>query len=186
MAAPTALTEHPTVKDRPMRTSRRIRRTIVTAAALSLLAAAASVVSATAEEIPEPSYTVAVSSTQVSLGQTVQVTVTASDIQDLYAYDLTIEFDPASFVYLPGSAESGTSGVTVDDPSTAGVRVVHTKLGTSPAASGDVVVLATVTLRAKGTGVTAVDVSSLVSVATDKATTTVADVGSAGVTVTTN
>ena len=185
MAAPTALIENPTAKDRPMRTSRRIRRTIVTAAALSLLAAAASVVSATAEEIPEPSYTVAVSSAQVSLGQAVQVTVTASDIQDLYAYDLTIEFDPASFVFMPGSAESGTSGVTVDDPSPAGVRVVHTKLGTSPAASGDVV-LATVSLRAKGTGVTTVDVSSLVSVATDKATTTVADVGSAGVTVTTN
>jgi hypothetical protein len=43
-----------------------------------------------------------------------------------------------------------------------------------------------VTLRAKGTGVTTVEVHSLVSVATDKSTTSVSDVGSAEVTVTTN
>ncbi|HEX6231659.1 MAG TPA: cohesin domain-containing protein [Jiangellaceae bacterium] len=166
-----------------MRTSRS-RRTIIIAT-LGLLAASASVTVATAEETPEPTYTVAVSSAQVSLGETVEVAVTASDVQDLYAYDLAIEFDPASFVYMPGSAESGTSGVTVDNPSRSSVRVVHTKLGTSPAANGDVL-LATVTLRAKGSGVTTLDVSSLVSVATDKTTTTASDVGSAEVTVTTN
>lgn len=167
-----------------MRTS-RTRRTVIFVATLGLVAASGSVVAATAEEIPEPSYTVAVSSAEVTLGETVDVTVTASDLQDLYAYDLTIEFDAASFVYMPGSAESGTSGMTMDDPSPSSVRVVHTKLGTSPAASGDVV-LATVTLRAKGTGVTTVDVPSLVSVATDQTTTTASDVGSAEVTVTTN
>jgi hypothetical protein len=158
-----------------MRTS-RTRRTVI-AATLGLLAAGASVAVATAEETPQPTYTVAVSSPELTLGE--------SDVQDLYAYDLTIEFDPAVFVYLPNSAASGTSGVTVDYPSPSSVRVVHTKLGTSPAASGEVV-LATVTLRAKGTGVTTVDVSSLVSVATDKTTTTVSNVGSAEVTVTTN
>jgi hypothetical protein len=166
-----------------MRTS-RTRRTVI-AATLGLLAAGASVAVATAEETPQPTYTVAVSSPELTLGESVEVTVTASDVQDLYAYDLTIEFDPAVFVYLPNSAASGTSGVTVDYPSPSSVRVVHTKLGTSPAASGEVV-LATVTLRAKGTGVTTVDVSSLVSVATDKTTTTVSNVGSAEVTVTTN
>jgi hypothetical protein len=165
-----------------MRTS-RIRRTVI-AATLGLLTAGTSVV-ATAEETPQPTYSVAVSTAQVALGETVEVTITASDVQDLYTYDLTIEFDPALFVYMPGSAESGTSGVTVDDPAPSSVRVVHTKLGTSPAASGEVL-LATVTLRAKGTGVTTVEVPSLVSVATDKSTTTVSDVGSAEVTVTTN
>lgn len=184
MAARIANTRKPTAKDRPMRTSRRTRRTVIAAATLGLLAAGASMVSATAEEIPEPTYTVAVSSADVTLGEAVEVTVTASDVQDLYAYDLTIEFDPAAFVYLPNSAVSDTSGVTVDYPAPSSVRVVHTKLGTSPAASGEVV-LATVTLLAKGTGVTMVKVSSLASVATDKTTTTVSDVGSAEVTVTT-
>ena len=163
-----------------MRTS-HTRRAVI-AAALGLLAAGTSV--AVAEETPQPTYTVAVSSADVTLGEPIEVTVTASDIQDLYAYDLTIEFDPAAFVYLPNSAVSDTSGVTVDYPAPSSVRVVHTKLGTSPAASGEVV-LATVTLLAKGTGVTMVEVSSLASVATDKTTTTVSDVGSAEVTVTT-
>lgn len=159
----------------------RTRRTVITTA-LGLLAAGTSL--AVAEETPQPTYTVAVSSADVTLGEPIEVTVAASDVQDLYAYDLTIEFDPAAFIYLPNSTVSGTSGMTVDYPAPSSVRVVHTKLGTSPAASGEVV-LATVTLVAKGTGETTVEVSSLVSVATDKTTTTVSDVGSAEVTVTT-
>ena len=165
-----------------MRTT-RARRAVI-AATLGLLAAGASMAVAIAEEAPQPSYTLAVSSPEVTLGQPVEVTVSATDVQDLYAYDLTIEFDPAAFVYLPNSTVSGTSGVTVDYPSAGSVRVVHTKLGTSPAASGDVL-LATVTLLAKGTGLTTVDAATLVSVSTDKTTTTATDVGSAEVTVTT-
>ena len=162
----------------------RIRRTVI-AATIGLLAAGTSVAVATAEETPQPTYTVAASSAELTLGEPVEVTVTASDLQDLYAYDVTIEFDPAAFVYVPNSAVSGTSGVTVDYPSAGSVRVVHTKLGTSPAASGDVT-LATVTLRAKGVGPTTVDAATLVSVSADKTTTTASDVGSAEVTVTTN
>ena len=162
----------------------RTRRTVI-AATIGLLAAGTSVAVATAEETPQPAYAVAVSSAELTLGEPVEVTVTASDLQDLYAYDVTIEFDPAAFVYVPNSAVSGTSGVTVDYPSSGSVRVVHTKLGTSPAASGDVL-LATVTLRAKGVGATTVDIPTLVSVSTDTSTTTASDVGSAEVTGTTN
>jgi hypothetical protein len=58
--------------------------------------------------------------------------------------------------------------------------MVHTRLGTSPAASGD---LATVTLRAIGRGTTSVEATSLLSVAPDLETTTTPDLGSAEITV---
>jgi hypothetical protein len=114
------------------------------------------------------------------MGDTVDVTVATSDATNLYAFDLALGFDPRSFVYVKHSAVPGTSGTTVDDNGRGAVRLVHTRLGTSPAASGD---LATVTLRAVGRGKTSVDARSLVSVATSLETTTTADLGSAEITV---
>ena len=108
------------------------------------LAGGAPLVAALVDGI-EPTYTVAASAPTVKVGDTVEVTVAASGLSNLYAYELTLEFDPRAFVYV--SAVAGTSGTTVVDKARGSVRMVHTRLGTSPAANGDAVV-ATVTLRA--------------------------------------
>jgi len=129
----------------------------------------------------EPTYAVAASSPTVKIGEAVDVTVTASNLANLYAYDLTLAFDPKAFVYT-NSAVAGTSGTTDVDKTRGSVRMVHTKLGTSPAASGDVT-LATVTLRAIGTGRATVEARSMVSVATTLDTTTAAGIGSAEINV---
>jgi Asp-tRNA(Asn)/Glu-tRNA(Gln) amidotransferase A subunit family amidase len=127
-----------------------------------------------------PTYSVTASAPTVEMGDTVEVTVAISDAANLYAYDLTVKFDPRAFVYVKNSAVAGTRGTAVVDKAKGAVRMVHTRLGTSPSANGD---LATVTLRATGRGTTKVDASSLVSVATTLETATTPDLGSAEVTV---
>jgi hypothetical protein len=127
-----------------------------------------------------PTYTVTASAPTVEMGDTVDVTVAVSDPTDLYAYDLTLRFEPRSFAYVKHSVVAGTNGTTVDDKGRGTIRMVHTRLGTSPAASGN---LATVTLRAVGRGKTSVDARSIVSVGPGLETTTTPDLGSAEVTV---
>jgi amidase len=146
------------------------------------LAPAASADEATAGELSEPTYTVTASAPTAKLGEAVEVTVTASDLSSLYSYELTLEFDPKVLVFV-NSAISGTSGTTAVDRTQGVIRMAHTKLGTSPAASGDVTV-ATLRFRAAGTGTTTVDATSLVSVSETLETTTTPNVGSAQVTVT--
>ncbi len=128
----------------------------------------------------DPTYTVTASAPTVEMGETVDVTVAASDAANLYAYDLTLKFDPRAFVYVKNSAAAGTSGTAVVDKARGSISMVHTRLGTSPAASGN---LATVTLRATGKGKTSVDAKSLVAVSTTLETTTKQDLGSAEITV---
>jgi hypothetical protein len=130
----------------------------------------------------DPTYSVTASAPTVKVGDTVEVTVAASNLADLYAYDLALRFDPRTFVYVNGSAVAGTSGTTVANELRGSLRLVHTRLGTSPPASGDTT-LATVTLRAIGARQTTVDATSLVSVAADLETTTTPGVGSAEITV---
>lgn len=137
---------------------------------------------ATFDEVPEePTYSFAASAPTVKLGDTVEVTVAASGLANLYAHEVVLDFDPKAFVYV--SAVSGTSGTTEVEKTRGSVRVVHTKLGTSPAASGDLAV-ATVMFRAIGTGETTVEARSAVSVATTLETTTTPGIGSAEITVT--
>ena len=144
------------------------------------LAGGAPMLAALVDGLAEPTYTVTASAPTVKVGDTVEVTVAASGLSSLFAYDLTLEFDPRAFVYA--SAVAGTSGTTVVDKTRGSVRMVHTGLGTSPAASGNAMV-ATLTLHAIGTGKTTVDARSLVSVATTLETTTTPDIGSAEITV---
>lgn len=115
-----------------------------------------------------------------SIGDTVTVSVSAT-AQDLYAYDLKLSFDPAVLSYV--SAATDVSGSTYGLPSGDTVDVIHTKLGSSPAASGPVT-LATVTFRAVGAGSTSVDVASLQQVSSSVTSTTTPDVAAETVRVT--
>jgi Asp-tRNA(Asn)/Glu-tRNA(Gln) amidotransferase A subunit family amidase len=128
----------------------------------------------------DPTYTVTAAPSTVQVGDTVEVTVAASGLAGLYAYELTLDFDPKAFVYE--SAVAGTTGTTVVDKARGSVRMLHTRLGSSPATNGDADV-ATVTLRAIGRGETTVSATSLTSIAKTLETSTTPAVGSTQITV---
>ncbi|MEG3613585.1 cohesin domain-containing protein [Isoptericola haloaureus] len=166
-------------------TPARTRRTRLLAGAgvlgLALCAGGAAV--ATADDA-DPSFAVEVSDPAPSPGDTVEVTVTASDVVDLYAYELTLEYDRSDLTYVAGSATTPEGGYSDTSAGRGSLEVVHTRLGTSPAPSGDLE-LVTVTFRTHGPGEAGVDLASAVTVTTDRETTVVDDAAAATLTVAT-
>jgi hypothetical protein len=157
-------------------------RTLALLAGLAVAAGGVSLAATAAADVaPEPTYAVEVSAGEVRQGGTVEVTVTASDVVDLYAYDLVLAVDPKVLAYVPQSATSSTSGTTYGEASRGTVRVLHTKLGSSPAVSGDLTT--TLTFRAVGAGEAVVDAVSFGSVSTDLQETAAEELGSVAVTV---
>jgi LPXTG-motif cell wall-anchored protein len=116
---------------------RRSRRR-ATATVLALAAAAAGsllFVSPAVAAPPAASLTVAVTPT-VTEGQPITVTVAAADVTDLYAYDVTLEFDPALVSVDAGTAGGPDGGFTSATTGTGTVTLSHTRLGTSPGLAG--------------------------------------------------
>lgn len=127
-------------------------------------------------------FTVAVSDATVEIGDTVDVTVSTTGAVDVYAYELLLGFDPAVLEYVDGSAETEISGTSSASVTGSGVQFVHTKLGTSPSAAGDLT-LATLSFEAIGAGDAslALDVEL---VGADAVSVVAADAATADVTVT--
>lgn len=98
----------------------------------------------------------------VKPGATFSVTVEQS-AHDLYAYDLSLGFDPKAAKLVSSSTAGGTTGSDVVTTGSGTVRVVHTKLGSSPAAEGTTA-LVTLTFKALKPGPAAVAVTRLVTV----------------------
>ena len=127
-------------------------------------------------------YSVTTSSNQVGVGDSVTLTVATTSTQDLYAYDLDITFDPSVLSYDEGSAASNLTGSTYDAAGVGEVHVVHSKLGSSPATTGDAQ-LATLSFTALAAGATNLVAAEIVLVDSTTARTTVDDVGTTPVTV---
>ncbi|MEI5671980.1 MULTISPECIES: cohesin domain-containing protein [unclassified Nocardioides] len=121
-------------------------------------------------------YGIEVSADEVVVGDTVTVKVTATDVSDLYAYDLKLAYDADVLDYVDDSASTDLTGSTYGLESAGAVEVVHTKLGTSPAATGPVT-LAEVTFTAVGVGPAAVSAPSLETVTTARTSTTTTGIG---------
>lgn len=125
-------------------------------------------------------YSVTSSTSSVVVGSQVAVAVKATKVTDLYAYTLTLTYNPKVLTYVKGSASTSISGKTYETVSAGSVTITHTKLGSSPAASGDLT-LANVKFTSTGVGTSAVIGSKLVSVTSGKVSTTVQTLGSASV-----
>ncbi|KRD35824.1 hypothetical protein ASE27_13895 [Oerskovia sp. Root918] len=131
------------------------------------------------------SYTVTASAPAVEVGDTVSVTVAATGVSDLFAYELTVGFDPEVLEYVDGSGTTDIPGFheATLGPDGSSVVLTQTRLGTSPAAEGDLT-LATLDFVAVGAGdggVTA-ERATLVDAATQA--TEVTGLGTAPITVT--
>ncbi|MGW6004370.1 cohesin domain-containing protein [Oerskovia enterophila] len=162
------------------------RRVVAGAATLTLAGAAvlggAGAASAATTVGP---YTVTASASSVEVGDTVSVTVAATGVGDLFAYELTVGFDPEVLEYVDGSGTTDISGFheAVLGPDGSSVVLTQTKLGTSPAAAGDLT-LATLDFVAVGAGDGAVTAerATLVDAATQA--TEVTGLGTAPISVT--
>ncbi len=127
-------------------------------------------------------YAVTTSASTVGIGDQVTVTVAADGAQDLYAYRFALAFDPTLFAYVADSATTDVTGPTYATAADGDLTVLHTKLGSSPAASGDVT-LVTATFTALKAGTAEFDAPKIEVVGTDNDTTSVDEVAAASVTV---
>jgi hypothetical protein len=101
----------------------------------------------------DPTITIAVTPEGAEVGESVSVAVEVLDTLDVYSYAITLSYDPTIFEYTPDSASSGAAGGFDSVVLGAGtVTLVHTRLGTSPAVSGDVPASASFVTIGSGTG----------------------------------
>ncbi|SKB07266.1 cohesin domain-containing protein [Aeromicrobium choanae] len=148
-----------TIRGRQM-TKKTMRRGAVGAISVALLGGALAMTPAQADE---PTFAVTTSDSSVAVGDEVTVTVAAENVQDVFAYELALDFDPAVLSYEADSASTDVTGSTYASVQGDDLVVLHTKLGTSPAAKGDVsLVSATFTARKAGTATLAVPSLKLV------------------------
>lgn len=160
----------------PLRATRRVSAAIAATLALFAPLAAATAAHAAA---PAATFTLELSSSAVTEADTVLATVSGADVSDLYAYDLV--FTVTEGVLEPAAAPIGPDGgftSALDGPGT--ITVSHTRLGTSPGLSG-AVVLATVPLRAIGSGTARVELTSVRLVSSTGETAEQTDVASESV-----
>lgn len=87
----------------------------------------------------------------VQVGDTVDVTVSVTSAVDVYAHELALSFDPAVLEYVDGSAQTAISGIGAATVVGSEVQYVHTKIGTSPSAAGNLT-LVTLSFEAVGVG----------------------------------
>ncbi|MFF2052966.1 cohesin domain-containing protein [Leifsonia sp. NPDC058194] len=166
---------------------RLVRLLAVTAASLAGLGLA---IGAAAPATAAPAVaTVSVSSpTAATAGDTFDVTVTLAGASDVYGYESVLAFDPAVVAYVDGSAVTTAGGFDTVRTGSGTVDLAYTRLGTSPALSGDISYTLTFTATAAGStaftvsSLSLVDAASAVTASTDAATSPVVAVAPAAVT----
>lgn len=176
-----ASTTTPTTDERhsgPMNSTTRRGAVAVAAGSALALALGMLVTGGASAEPNAQAYTVTASQPSVTVGDQVSVTVAASSVTDLYAYSVDLGYDPKMLQYVGRSAATAISGATYEKISTGSVEVTHTKVGSSPATSGEDVTLITATFKAVGSGSASVTASDLTSVTTGRTSTSTATVGS--------
>ena len=120
-----------------IRRGRGLIATFLTAAAITaLILGSASAASAEATPAPEDGPTISVDKDTADVGDTITVTVAAESVVDLYAYQLSIGFDPALLSLIDGSEIFPAGGFSSSSSADGVVSAVATRLGTSPGLSG--------------------------------------------------
>ncbi|MFC5652625.1 cohesin domain-containing protein, partial [Paenibacillus solisilvae] len=108
-------------------------------------------------------------------GKTANVSLEAQNVAGVYGYVTEITFNPKKVTPVLDEITSGTSGITRARVSGNTLTVMHTKLGSSPEATGDFS-LADIPFAAKaGNGLATVAVSSITLVAADGTTSVLDD-----------
>jgi len=158
---------------------RRIRAAVVAgglALGLSLLGGAGAALAA-----PAATSVTLTATPDVAPGAVVDVAVGLVATTDVFAYQVELQFDPALLAYVPDSVTGPDGGFISAVTAPGSVTLLQTRLGTSPALSGDLTATAQFTSLAAGDAVIA---ASVTLVDGDGATTVLPDVPTAPVTIT--
>jgi hypothetical protein len=157
-------------------TRRRLSRVALTAAVafgLSLLG------TGTAFAAPSTTSVTLTAAPAATVGDVVDVGVGLIGAADVFAYEVTISFDPALFSYVDGSVTAPAGGFDTVTEATGSVTLIHTRLGSSPPLAGDIAL--SLQLTAIGSGSASVTAVSITLVDPEGATATQADAGTATV-----
>lgn len=92
---------------------------------------------ASAAVVPDDTLVLTAEPASVSVGDTVTVTVSATGLTDLYAYDLDVAADPELLAFVAGSGTTPAGGFGSATGEAGTVSVIATRLGTSPGLVGD-------------------------------------------------
>ncbi len=158
----------------------RLRRRAALVAGLALAAAA---VTAPAHAAPSVARIDLDAPASVEVGVPFTVTVVATGAVDLYAYDLSLAYDPDLVAFVDDSAVTPDGGFAdTSDDGVGTVSVTHTRLGTSPGLEGDVT-LATVTFTGVAAGDADLAVPAAVLVGTDSEQVALTDAASVTTTI---
>ncbi|RDI02262.1 hypothetical protein DEU32_101166 [Curtobacterium sp. AG1037] len=164
------------------RTLRCPRATVVSATIAAAGAIGLSLlVAAPASAAPTASTVRVAAPTAATVGQPFDLDVTIPATTDVYAYEITLDADPDAVSLVDDSVTGPDGGFDRADQDADAITIVHTRLGTSPALSGDLD--AGVSLTPEAAGETTLTVTRLVLVGSDGSTTTLADPASASVAV---
>ncbi|TAJ48924.1 MAG: hypothetical protein EPO52_06050 [Herbiconiux sp.] len=158
---------------------RRIRAAVLAgglAVGLSLLGGAGAAVAA-----PAATSVTLTATPDVAPGAVVDVAVGLVATSDVFAYEIELQFDPALLAYVPDSVTGPDGGFISATTAPGSMTLLQTRLGTSPALSGDLAATAQFTSLAPGD---AVITASVTLVDGDGATTVLADEPTAPVTIT--
>lgn len=158
----------------PLRSGRRRPTALLAAVAGLGLALLAAPTAHAATEAYEALTVTADSS--VTVGDTVTVSVEATGLVDLYAYTLTVDYDPALLAYDDGSATYPSGGYDSTSADDGTLTFSATRMGSSPGLTGDQN-LVTFTFTALASGTAAITLTGGTVVDSSNA---IADVTSAG------
>lgn len=131
---------------------------------------------------PSATFAIGVAATATQ-GDRIDVVLTATDVVDLYAYDVEVSVPDALLDYVDDSATGPDGGFTAARETASGtITVTHSRLGTSPGLASDPgapLTLATLSFTAEGAGAAEITLPSVrlvggtgeTATATDAATT---------------
>jgi hypothetical protein len=154
-----------------------LRTAVITAGGLGLAVFAASPAAAA----PVATTATITAPATVTVGDTIDVALTLPDTTDVFAYQIDIAADADAVAVVDGSATGPDGGFDSVEQDGDTITLLHTRLGTSPAVSGDLA--ASVELTATSPATVDLAVTNVTLVATDGSTTTLTDPASTTVTI---
>ena len=98
---------------------------------------------------------------KTDVGSAVDVQIDLTGFDDVYAYELDVEFDTGTLTFEPDSATGPAGGFDAAEIDDDGASLVHTRLGTSPALEGDVAAVLQLTGTAPGRSTVEVSVTTI-------------------------
>jgi len=145
---------------KPLR--RRLPRARSSATAVALALAAVALGASPASAAPVLASATVTAPATATVGDVVDVSVVLTGTADVYAYDLEVGFDDVALDYVADSATSPSGGFDDVQVADGSLSILHTRLGSSPALTGDLTVDLQFTAVAAGSAAVSIDSVELI------------------------